>query len=178
MEAVAKQLGDDVAQRVSSHRALALSCLRVLYYMDHAVRVSATVLRLLPTVSKQTSSDVKDEDISAGLARFSSALEQASSRKMSAGTYFETAIVVEQSAHQRGAADFDRLIRNAQIEIVPFNEEQALLAREAYRRYGKGNHRAGLNFGDCFAYALAKHLGEPLLFKGGDFARTDIEPAS
>lgn len=110
-------------------------------------------------------------------AQFSSTIERSSSRKMSAGTYLETAIVVEQSARAAGAEDFDTLIEEAQIEIVPFDREQARIARAAYRRYGKGNHRAGLNFGDCFAYALAKVTGEPLLFKGGDFVRTDIASA-
>jgi|SRR6185437_1223316 len=108
---------------------------------------------------------------------FSSAMEQSSSRKMSAGTYLETAIVIEQSARARGAEDFDRLVREARIEVIPVDLQQAEIAREAYRRYGKGNHRAGLNFGDCFAYALAKATDEKLLFKGADFGRTDIEPA-
>jgi ribonuclease VapC len=111
-------------------------------------------------------------------AQFSWAIEQSSSRKMSAGTYLETAIVVERSGRTAGAENFDRLIEAAQIEVVPFDQEQAALARDAYRRYGKANHRAGLNFGDCFAYALAKHTGEPLLFKGADFARTDVVPAA
>jgi len=60
---------------------------------------------------------------------------------------------------------------------VPFTANQAMLAREAHRRYGKGRHKAGLNLGDCFAYALAKERGQALLFKGDDFAATDIEPA-
>ncbi|HEY5210949.1 MAG TPA: type II toxin-antitoxin system VapC family toxin [Stellaceae bacterium] len=111
-------------------------------------------------------------------AQFSLAIEQSSSRKMSAGTYLETGIVIEKSGRTAGAEDFDRLIEETQIEIVPFNMEQARIAREAYRRYGKGNHRAGLNFGDCFAYALAKVTNEPLLFKGDDFGRTDIVPAA
>jgi ribonuclease VapC len=113
----------------------------------------------------------------ADAAQFSLAIEQSFPRKMSAGTYLETAIVVEQRGRTAGAENFDRLIEAAQIDIVPFDAAQARIAREAYRRFGRGNHRAGLNFGDCFAYALSKHSGEPLLFKGADFARTDVIPA-
>jgi ribonuclease VapC len=69
------------------------------------------------------------------------------------------------------------LIRTAQIEVVPFDRAQAELAREAYRRYGKGRHPAALNFGDCFAYALSSLREEPLLFKGDDFAKTDLRSA-
>ena len=71
----------------------------------------------------------------------------------------------------------DRLIDRFEIVVVPVDREQALLAREALRRFGKGRHKAGLNFGDCFSYALAKQTGEPLLFKGKDFSQTDITPA-
>ena len=69
---------------------------------------------------------------------------------------------------------FDNLIDKLGIEVVPVDREQALLAREAFRRFGKGRHKAGLNFGDCFAYALAKQTNEPLLYKGNDFSQTDI----
>jgi len=71
-------------------------------------------------------------------------------------------------------AAFDNLIDKLGIEVVPVDREQALLAREAFRRFGKGRHKAGLNFGDCFAYALAKQTNEPLLYKGNDFSQTDI----
>lgn len=71
----------------------------------------------------------------------------------------------------------DEIVRTAAIEIAPVSREQLLLAREAYRKFGKGNHPAKLNLGDCFAYALAKARGEPLLFKGKDFPMTDIETA-
>ena len=78
-----------------------------------------------------------------------------------------------------GAADgLDALVRRRGIEIVPFDQEQALGSRAAFIRFGKGRHPAGLNFGDCFTYALAKVRAEPLLFKGDDFARTDLRPAS
>ncbi|WP_370566589.1 type II toxin-antitoxin system VapC family toxin [Cyanobium sp. LEGE 06143] len=73
--------------------------------------------------------------------------------------------------------DGDRLLNTALIDIISLDREQAELARDAFRRYGKGRHRAGLNFGDCFSYALAKWLAEPLLFKGDDFCHTDLQPA-
>lgn len=71
----------------------------------------------------------------------------------------------------------DALHRRAEITIEPLSVEQAWLARQAFVDFGKGRHPAGLNSGDCFAYALAKATGEPLLFKGDDFTRTDVEPA-
>ena len=83
-------------------------------------------------------------------------------------------------ADQRGSATseaLDEIIRVSAIEIAEVTREQTLLAREAYRRFGKGNHAAKLNLGDCFAYALAKARGEPLLFKGDDFRLTDVEAA-
>lgn len=82
-------------------------------------------------------------------------------------------------AESRGAADWtrelDRILGEQQIRIVPFDEEQADVARLAFKRFGKGRHPAGLNFGDCAVYALSKCSGEPLLFKGDDYARTDVE---
>jgi len=77
-----------------------------------------------------------------------------------------------------GVRDLDLLTMRFRIEIVPFTESQARLAREAFKRYGKGRHPAGLNFGDCMAYALARETGEELLFKGTDFAQTDIAIAA
>jgi ribonuclease VapC len=71
--------------------------------------------------------------------------------------------------------EFDRFIRRAGIEVVAVDLEQAEIARQAYRDFGKGRHGAGLNFGDCFSYALSKAIDEPLLFKGGDFALTDVK---
>lgn len=73
-----------------------------------------------------------------------------------------------------GGRELDLLIANSSLSIEPVTAEQAELAREAWRRYGKGRHSAGLNFGDCFSYALAKFTGEPLLFKGDDFLHTDV----
>ncbi len=107
--------------------------------------------------------------------RLAQAIEAGVPRLMSAATLLETAIVVERRSNGTGAHALDAFVRRAGIEIVPFDAEQAAIARAADRRYGKGRHRAGLNFGDLFAYALAKTTGEPLLCKGGDFARTDLE---
>ena len=73
--------------------------------------------------------------------------------------------------------ELDVFLERAGIELVPVTSQQVEAARRAWRPFGKGNHPAGLNFGDCFAYALAEATGEPLLFKGKDFAQSDIEPA-
>ncbi|MGD9274291.1 MAG: type II toxin-antitoxin system VapC family toxin [Desulfobacterales bacterium] len=89
----------------------------------------------------------------------------------------ETGIVVEARKGEAGGREFDLLMHRAQIEIVAMNADQAELARAAWRKYGKGNHPADLNIGDCCAYALAKYSGEPLLFKGDDFSQTDIQSA-
>ena len=96
---------------------------------------------------------------------------------ISASTYLETAMVLELRFGTRVARELDTLIGDIGISVVPFDHAQAAIARDAFRRYGKGLHKAGLNFGDCFSYALAKALDAPLLFKGNDFARTDIKPA-
>jgi ribonuclease VapC len=98
-------------------------------------------------------------------------------RLMSAASWLESALVIEARYGEAGGRKLDQLLQRAQIKIEPVSIEQAEAARLAFRRYGKGRHPAGLNFGDCFAYALAKVLGEPLLFKGNDFSQTDIEPA-
>ncbi len=96
-------------------------------------------------------------------------------RLMSAASWLETAIVIESKFGLPGGKEFDRLIEVAQIHIEMVTDEQVAVARAAYRKYGKGRgHPAGLNFGDCFSYALAKVTGEPLLFKGDDFTYTDV----
>ncbi len=96
---------------------------------------------------------------------------------MSVATWLEAAMVCE-SAQRHGDADFAEIVASFDIEIVPFTPEQAQLALEAFKRFGKGREgNASLNYGDCFVYALAKDLDAPLLFKGGDFAQTDIQPA-
>lgn len=96
---------------------------------------------------------------------------------MSPFNYLEAAIRVDRLPTKGKATELDPLIAALDIKIVPATAEQAKLAREAYRRYGKGNHEARLNLGDCFAYALAKARDEKLLFKGDDFRHTDVEAA-
>ncbi len=102
-------------------------------------------------------------------------IERATTRRISAANFLEAALVIDGSRDPIASRRFDDLIREAGISIEPVTEAQARLARDAYRDFGKGSgHAAQLNFGDCFAYALAKTMSEPLLFKGGDFARTDV----
>ena len=103
------------------------------------------------------------------------ALQQAPFRHISAVTYVEAAVVADNDRNPLLSRRFDNLIRDAQVSVEPVTPRQAEIARQAYRDFGKGRHKAGLNFGDCFAYALAKEMDEPLLFKGTDFARTDVE---
>ena len=98
-------------------------------------------------------------------------------KKISAFNALESAIVIEAKKGEAGGRELDLLLHRARIESVAFNNDQAELALAAWRKYGKGNHPAGLNIGDCCAYALAKYSGEPLLFKGQDFNKTDIRPA-
>jgi ribonuclease VapC len=103
------------------------------------------------------------------------AIADATIRRVSAVNFVESAVVIDASRDPIATRRFDDFIREANISIEPVTEIQAQIARSAYRDFGKGSgHPAKLNFGDCFAYALAKELGEPLLFKGDDFARTDI----
>ena len=107
-------------------------------------------------------------------ATYAKALAEADVRRMSAATYVEAAIVVEANTKAGGTAEFDAFVRRSGMSIEPVTEEQAYLARQAYTAYGRGRHAAGLNYGDCFSYALAKATGEPLLFKGADFKKTDV----
>jgi ribonuclease VapC len=99
-------------------------------------------------------------------------------RLISAATMVEAAIVIEARLGDAGGAELDLWLHKADIEIVPVSAEHADQARRAWRRYGKGRHPAGLNYGDCFSYALAALSGEPLLFKGSDFLQTDVQVAS
>jgi ribonuclease VapC len=102
-------------------------------------------------------------------------LTAAGSRQISAATLLETAIVLEAKSGERSGEQLDLFLARAQIEIAPVTIEQVRIARKAWRRYGKGSgHAAQLNFGDCFSYALAHSLGEELLYKGADFAHTDV----
>ena len=117
---------------------------------------------------------LRDEPDAAALGE---ALWQSQVRLMSAVSYVEAAVVVDSNRNPVLSRRFDDLLRDAEIAIEPVTLNQARIARDAYRDFGKGRHRAGLNFGDCFAYALAREKGETLLFKGDDFCHTDIEPA-
>jgi ribonuclease VapC len=106
---------------------------------------------------------------------FLEAIFQAETRMISAATVLETGIVLEAKRGESAGREFDLFVVRAKLNIVPVDSEQAEIARSAWRKYGKSRHPAGLNFGDCFAYALAKALGEPLLAKVNDFTLTDIE---
>ena len=102
-------------------------------------------------------------------------IERSGNRRLSAANFVETALVIDGSRDPIASRRFDDLVTEARIVIEPVTEAHARIAREAYRDFGKGSgHPAKLNFGDCFAYALAKTIGEPLLFKGDDFIHTDI----
>jgi ribonuclease VapC len=118
---------------------------------------------------------LRAEDDAAAMAY---AIEEAAVRRISAANYLETAVVIDSSRDPIASRRFDELVEAADQSVEPVTREQARIAREAYRDFGKGSgHKAGLNFGDCFAYALAKSAGEPLLFKGDDFVHTDVTPA-
>jgi ribonuclease VapC len=109
---------------------------------------------------------------------YAKAIANATIRRISAATYVETAAVIDASHDPIASRRFDDLLNEARFAIEPVTEAQAHIAREAYRDFGRGSaHPARLNFGDCFAYALAKAMNETLLFKGQDFTRTDIRSA-
>jgi len=109
---------------------------------------------------------------------FASAIAAAKPRRISAVNYVEAAVVIDGSRDPVATRRFDDLFRLAELVVEPVTATQARIAREAYRDFGKGSgHSARLNFGDCFAYALAKDTSEPILFKGDDFTRTDLVPA-
>ena len=111
----------------------------------------------------------------ADAADIAQAIESNSQRLLSAANLLEASIVIESRKGEAGGRELDLLIYRAAIEIVAVDQEQAELARIAWRRFGKGRHLAGLNYGDCFAYALARTRQLPLLFQGDDFSRTDID---
>lgn len=109
---------------------------------------------------------------------FAKAIANAGVTRISAANYVETAAIIDASRDPIASRRFDDLLREAGMVIEPVTEMQARIAREAYRDFGRGSgHPARLNFGDCFAYALAKAVDEPLLFKGDDFTHTDVAPA-
>jgi ribonuclease VapC len=109
--------------------------------------------------------------------RFIELLADADDPLISAATFVEASIVMLAKTGENGVADLDELLATAAVRPVAVDSTQAQMARDAFARFGKGRGRAGLNFGDCFAYALAKATGRPLLFKGTDFAATDVTPA-
>jgi ribonuclease VapC len=117
---------------------------------------------------------LKQEPLAARCAR---AIAGDPVRLMSAASLVEAGMVMQSRFGDGGARELDALVRCAQIEISPFDAEQAAIAREAFRRFGKARHAAGLNFGDCLAYALARCEDQPLLFIGADFTQTDLAPA-
>jgi len=109
---------------------------------------------------------------------FARIIEGAEQRRISAVSYVETGAVIDASRDPVASRRFDEILTEAEVAIEPVTEAQARLARQAYRDFGKtSGHPAKLNFGDCFSYALAKFRGEPLLFKGEDFSRTDVKSA-
>jgi ribonuclease VapC len=105
------------------------------------------------------------------------AIAAAESRSISAATFVETTMIAESRAGDTAVRQSDGFFRSANVAIQPVTVEQAYIACQAFSNFGKGRHPAGLNFGDCFSYALAKATDEPLLFKGDDFRKTDITPA-
>ncbi len=109
--------------------------------------------------------------------RFADAIARADTRILSAASLLEAAIVIDNQAGPGAGRQLDVFVERARFTVAPVTEDQVRIARQAYLDFGKGNHPAGLNFGDCFAYALTKTTREPLLFKGDDFAKTDVMPA-
>ncbi len=111
--------------------------------------------------------------------KFERALAGATSLAISASSFLEAAIVTDSSKNKDLSDRLDVLIEDFCVDIVPFTQQQAKIARQAYQQFGRGSgHPARLNFGDCFAYALARDRDEPLLFKGNDFAQTDVKQAA
>jgi ribonuclease VapC len=108
---------------------------------------------------------------------FTRLIHSTAHNRISAGTCLELAVVLERQAGLEADRQREMFFRRAGIAVEAFTEDQLLIARQAFHDFGKGRHPAGLNFGDCFAYALARYMGEPLLFKGDDFRKTDIVPA-
>ena len=106
---------------------------------------------------------------------FNAAIAAADQRRLSAASLVELSIVVEARCGVEGQSDLDLFLTTANVAIVPFNADQAQIARSAFRRFGKGRHPAGLNLGDCYSYALAQICAAPLLFKGHDFGLTDVQ---
>jgi ribonuclease VapC len=110
--------------------------------------------------------------------RLTTAIARSAVGRLPASCLFETSMLILSRRGEDGVRDLDLYIARSRMEIVPFTQSQAGLARDAFRRFGKGRHPSKLNFGDCMAYALAKETGEELLFKGTDFGQTDIVAAA
>ena len=110
--------------------------------------------------------------------RLTTAIAVSSVCRLPSSCFLEASMVLLARREEDGLRDLDQYVARSRMEIVAFTESQARLAREAFKSYGKGRHPAKLNFGDCMAYALAKETGEELLFKGTDFAQTDIAAAA
>jgi ribonuclease VapC len=110
-------------------------------------------------------------------AEFVSLIERAERRIISAMSVLEAAMVLEGRRGDDAGSDLDLFLQRASVETITFDGEQLALARQAFRRFGRGRHPAGLNFGDCASYALAQWSGEPLLYKGTDFSATDVASA-
>ena len=108
------------------------------------------------------------------VVRMAQAIEDDAVRLVSAATLLEASIVIETRHGEPAARELDLLLARADMQVSPVTAEQAEIARQAWRRFGKGRHSAGLNYGDCFSYALSKASGESLLFKGEDFSNTDV----
>lgn len=117
---------------------------------------------------------LQDEPASASLVE---KLVESATRYISTANLLESAMVMQARFGDAGERELDVLLQRLRVESVPVTGQHAEIARSAFRRFGKGRHPAGLNFGDCFAYALSKAIAEPLLFVGNDFEQTDVEPA-
>jgi ribonuclease VapC len=111
------------------------------------------------------------------LTAFTRLITHAPTVRLSAASYVEAAMVLEHRALSIPKRVLDEFVKEFGVQIEPVTEEHARLAADAFRKYGKGHHKAALNYGDCFTYALAKATREPLLFKGNDFSKTDLPPA-
>jgi ribonuclease VapC len=112
-----------------------------------------------------------------GAETYAKAMDNAPLRLLSAVTRVELSFVIEGRKGEAGRTDLERLLNDGDFEVVAVTPQQAMIAIDAFRNYGKGRHPAGLNIGDCFSYALASATGHPLLFKGNDFVQTDIRAA-
>lgn len=106
---------------------------------------------------------------------FIAAIDRDATRLMSVASFVECSIVLDARHGADAIRDLDLFVARAAVDLVPVDVDQAYIARQAHRTFGRGRHVAGLNYGDCFAYSLARMRAEPLLFKGGDFALTDVD---